>query len=343
MPSQRVTVERILCPTDFSEFSERALSRAVRLGHWFRAPITVFHAIPLISSTMAGPMGGGYVSIPEELLINERRDAEEAMKRFVAPHLDADVPIETRVLEGEPCRLIEAMAAELPADLVVMGTHGRGGWDRLLLGSTTEKVVRRLICPVLTIGKQDAPTADPLFHRILCAVDLAHGCERTVDLALRLAQENRARLILLNVVESRLREIAAPPHRAARDHASLARRVLDARLQHLRDLGKDARAFCDVAERVERGTPWREIVRVADDLCADLIVVGPHVRGFRRAFLGSTTNQVMRHAKCPVLVMRDGPQDGPTTILKSPAHRADTGPSPSLLELKALGNPQRDS
>lgn len=120
MSSKRVVLDRILCPTDFSEFSERALRRAVRLGHWFRAPITVLHAVPIISSTMAGPMGGGYVAIPEELLINQRRDAEDAMKRFVAPHLGADVAIDTKVLEGDPSRLIQAMAAELPADLVVM-------------------------------------------------------------------------------------------------------------------------------------------------------------------------------------------------------------------------------
>ena len=305
MPSKRVTIERILCPTDFSEFSERALRHAVRLGGWFGSPITVLHAIPPISSTMAGPMGGGYVSIPEQQLINEQRDAENAMRRFVAPHLGADVAIETKVIEGDPWRLIEAVAAALPAELVVMGTHGRSGWNRFILGSITEKVIRLLDCPVLTVGARETRTTGPLFHRILCAADLADASAQTAELALSLAQENLARLTLLHVMEGRTYESFSTPHPAPAEVASAMRRIREARLQRLErlvDSGSDT--FCDVTRRVESGTPWREILKVADETAADLIVVGAHARGGLRAFLGSTADQVLRHASCPVLVTR---------------------------------------
>jgi nucleotide-binding universal stress UspA family protein len=214
------------------------------------------------------------------------------------------VSVKTDIREGEPWREIEALAASLPADLVVMGTHGRSGFDRLVLGSTTERTLRRVACPVLTIGREDAATRGPLFKRILCATDLSVESEHTIDLALSFAQETMARLTLLHVVEGPwapedLRRWAAIEGRNPRD-------VIDLSLEQLHRLGQSARAFCNVEERVEAGSAWREIVRVAGDIRADLVVAGAHVSGgFGRFFLGSTANQVVRHAPCPVLIARE--------------------------------------
>jgi nucleotide-binding universal stress UspA family protein len=198
-------------------------------------------------------------------------------------------PIETRLVEGDPWREIKAAAEALPADLVVMGTHGRSGFERLLLGSVTEKVLRTAPCPVLTVGTEDgASPAGPLFRRILCAADLTQASERTLDMAASLAEESLARVTLLHVVEG------------------LGLALVEEARERLQRAGNVARRFRDVSERVETGTAWREILRVAEESRAELIVLGAHVHGaLGRLFLGSTANQVVRHAPCPVLVVRE--------------------------------------
>lgn len=303
MAPKRVSIERILCPTDFSEFSARAFARAVRLGKWFDARITALHVIPLNSPAMmiAGAASGRSMAIPENLLREQRCEAADALSRFVAPHLAEGVNIQTALLEGEPWVQIEEMSAALPADLMVMGTHGRSGWDRFVLGSSTEKVMRRVACSVLAVGKADAPTVGPLYNRILCASDLSASSQRAIDLALSFATENAARVTLLHVLEG---TSPAPPdlHRPWQEPA---RSPVDLALEQLGRAAWPARGFLDLEERVETGNPWREIVRVAEETRADLIVVGAHASGgFGRLFLGSTANQVLRHAPCPVLIAR---------------------------------------
>lgn len=291
MPSTRVNIENVLCPTDYSEFSARALERAVRLAQWFEARLTALHVIPSTSPAvmLAGAAGGGYVAVPENLLREVRESAEEELRRFVRPHLGAGIAIDTVVVEGEPGREIERVAGDLPADLVVMGTHGRSGWAHLWLGSTTETVMRRTPCPVLAVGRENPGTLGGLFHRILCAVDLTPASQGTVDLALSFAQENLARVTLLHVAEGRA-----------------AANGVDAALEQLRRSGRPARPFCDVTERVETGSAAREIVRVAKETRADLVVVGAHSAfGLVPFFLGSTAAEVVRHAPCPVLVSRE--------------------------------------
>lgn len=303
MAPKRVSIEHVLCPTDFSEFSARAFRRAVRLAKWFDARIMVLHVAPLDSAaTMvaAASVGGGGV-VPDALLREQRTEAAEELRRFVAPHLAEGVAIQTALVEGVPWAQIEEMAAALPADLVVMGTHGRSGWDRFVLGSNTEKVMRRVACPVLTVGKVDAPSLGPLYHRILCAADLTAASAHTMDLALSFAQENVARITLLHVLEGRV----TPPPELHSPWQEPQRGPVDLAFERLSQAAAPARGFCEVQERVEAGTAWREIVRVAEETRADLIVVGAHdAGGFGRRFLGSTANQVLRHAPCPVLIAR---------------------------------------
>lgn len=308
MATKRMTIERILCPTDFSDFSERAFRRAMGLARWFGSQVTVLHVVPFTSPEvmMAGAVGPGYGGVRSELLASRHREARVAMERFLAPHLTEGVPIDTKILEGQPWQLIEEMATELQADMVVMGTHGRSGWERLVLGSTTEKIVRRLSCPVLTVGPHEPATVGPLFHRILCAADLTDASEHTVDLAFSLAQERLSRITLLHVIEGREGETTAEAHLRGADAGSLARNAIDWGRQELGALATAAQGLCEVEERVEMGKPWREIIDVANEIHADLIVVGAHVAGaVARAFLGSTANQVLRHAPCPVLVTRE--------------------------------------
>ena len=302
MDPVRIEMERILCPVDFSVFSSRAMERAVRLGDWFDARVEALHVVPFI--TPAG-VGLPYFPAPVAAL---REQSEKELARFVEPFLDQGVPIDTRVLEGDPWRAIRDEALALPADLLVMGTHGRSGFEHLLLGSVTEKVMRRAPCPVLTMGAVPAPSrVGPLFRRILCAADLTHASERTLAMGLSLAEENASRITLLHVVEYPPGEYGAHLYLAVPEIGPLRRDLLE---QARASLGKavpdEARDFCDVTERVEMGAAWRQILRVAEETDADLIVMGEHAHGaVSRAFFGSTTTHVVRQAACPVLVVRE--------------------------------------
>ena len=325
MKPSRMRTERILCPTDYSDFSERALEQAVRLARWFYASVTVVHVVA--PTPWAASPDRGFIAIPGDLLHVQRQEEEEALERFVAPYRGKGVAIHTRLIEGDASRAIQALALELPADLVVIGTHGRGGFEHLVLGSVTEKVLRRATCPVLTVGI-GTPTAiaAPLFRRILCALDLTEGSERTLEVALSLAEENMARVTLLHVLEGVPGWAGPPRYRALPQVARIRKELFEATEKRLVDsVSTEDRAFCWVTERVEEGIPWREVLRVADVSDADVIVMGAHSRGaLDQALFGSTANHVVRAARCPVL------------IVKEPAGREPVGKEASATGVTAL-------
>lgn len=306
MVPARMKIERILCPTDYSEFSERALLRAVRLASWFGARITAVHVIPPTPWLVPADTGTPYVAVPADRLRGLRQ--VEALERFVLPYGGEGVPIHTQLLDGDPSRLIQQAALELPADLLVMGTHGRGGFEHLLLGSVTEKVLRRATCPVLTVGGAAPSKFDgPLFRRIVCALDLTEAPSRTIDVALSLAEENMARVTLVHVLEGLPCQAGPPFYRTLPEILRLRRELFEEAEDRLHSrVPTVARDFLSVSERVEEGTPWRLVLQVAEETRAELIVMGAHSRGvLGRAFFGSTVNQVVRQAPCPVLVVRE--------------------------------------
>jgi nucleotide-binding universal stress UspA family protein len=304
MAPTRPEINRILCPVDFSEFSLPALEHSLRLARWFDARVEVLHVIPFLPLAM----GGGAVPYSPEEIRARREGAQREMADLVAPLLGEGVPIETKLLEGGAWRVILDETAAWPADLLVMGTHGRSGFEQLLLGSVTEKVLRRATCPVLTVGRAvPHPRKGPLYRRILCAADLSQASRRTLDVALSLATENDARITLLHVISSLPGEADARASLVIPEIASLRLTLADQARKQLRETVPDtARVFCDISERVETGTPWTEILRVASEMDADLIVMGAHTRGaLGRMLFGSPTSQIVRRATCPVLVVRE--------------------------------------
>ena len=173
-----------------------------------------------------------------------------------------------------------ARAAVLPADLIVMGTHGRGGFDHLVLGSVTEKVLRKALCPVLTVTKkaQTAPDHAAIqFHRILCAVDFSGVSVAAVEFALSLAEEADARLTLLHVIEV--------PHGLSEspwdfDVDSARARLESDSARRLQELVPDVGPpFLHHRSRRRRRPGRAGILRVAGERESDLIVMGVHGRG----------------------------------------------------------------
>ncbi len=310
MAPTRIDLDRILCPLDFSEFSVPTLERAVRLGQWSGARVEALHVVPLVPFVMPAGVGLTHFTAPPLVAVAraQREQAERTLANLVAPFLREGAPLETKVLEGEAWRVIVEEAEALPADLMVIGTHGRSGFERLLLGSVTEKVLRRAPCPVLTVGHAvTSPGPGPLFRRILCAADLTKASEHTLDVALSLATENDAQITLLHVMEALPGDTGAGLYLAVPEIGPLRHELIaQAQAKLRKGVPAAARNFCEVRERVETGAAWSEILRVAEEITADLIVVGAHTRGaVGRMLFGSTANHVVRRATCPVLVVQE--------------------------------------
>jgi nucleotide-binding universal stress UspA family protein len=294
MLATRLHLERILCPSDFSDFSVRAVEYAAALAKRFEARLSVLHVLRSVVAATGGPY------FPATGEMRDRAACE--LRSFVEPAIQAGAIVATELREGDVWREIQARAAELPADLLVMGTHGRSGFEQLLLGSVTEKVLRRASCPVLTVCHDAERTwREPaLFRRILCATDFSESSPLTVAFALSLAAEQQAQLTLLHVLDGLQLYRAAPefdPWR--RQLEETARRQLEAAV------AAAARDWCTVQHRVTVGRAHSEIVGVAREQDADLIVMGTHGHGsIARAFFGSTSHHVVREASCPVLTVR---------------------------------------
>jgi nucleotide-binding universal stress UspA family protein len=164
--------DRILVPTDGSPEGEHALEHAFDLARAHDAAIRVIY-VANVASYGGLPMETAWEGIGNAL----RAEGQEAVARVekIAPD---DIEIETAVLEGSPSRVIVEEASPENCDLVIMGTHGRGGIDRLLLGSVTERVVRRAAVPVLTVRLDSAASIDDIDQRTTATGDNATGSVR---------------------------------------------------------------------------------------------------------------------------------------------------------------------
>jgi nucleotide-binding universal stress UspA family protein len=298
-----VMIRRILCPCDFSEFAVRALDHAVALARWYGSRVHVLHAVPSLVAPMAGlPMPAPVVLEPQT---RDRLLAE--LQEFAKPATAAGIPVDLDVVEGDPAGQIVRRAQSLPADLVVLGTHGLGGFERLVLGSVTEKVLRRSTVPVLVVPRPLAESGAPPhahFKSILCPLDFADPAKRALTHALSLARESQARLIVLHVLEAFFDELA-PEH--AHFNVPEFRRYMeeDARKRLLEVVPSAVQAECHVETVLSSGKAYREILRVAHERGSDLIVMGVHGRGPLDVLLfGSTAQHVVRAAHCPVLTLR---------------------------------------
>jgi nucleotide-binding universal stress UspA family protein len=196
-----IEIRRILCPVDFSEHSRRALDHAIAIARWYESTVTALHVFSAAPVAAYGP--GPMVFEPIVLTPVDRDQLLADTRRFVEAESAPGITIETLVREGNAAAEILDQAASMNADLLVIGTHGRSGLDRILLGSVAEKVLRKASCPVLTVPKRlpDAVPAGPiLYKRILCPVDFSDCSLHALEYALSMAQEADAQLIVLHVV-----------------------------------------------------------------------------------------------------------------------------------------------
>ena len=305
-------IKRILCPIDFSDHSRHALDHAIAIARWYDSTVTLLHvsaAIPVAAYAPGTPV------LPSAVLSPADRDELRAsMKRFADDEGAGALPVEMEVADGNTVAEILSAAERLKSDLIVMGTHGRSGFERLVLGSATEKVLRKATCPVLSVpsGAKDAVPATPVvFKDILCAIDFSDCSMNALKYATSLATEADARLTVLHVVEP----MPEWPPRAVGEVEVWSRRfdeyiagVEQERRERLATaVPESAREYCTVETEMATGTPYREILRVAEKRSSNLIVIGIHGRNpIDLLFFGSTAQHVVRQAVCPVLTLRTG-------------------------------------
>jgi nucleotide-binding universal stress UspA family protein len=287
----------LLFPTDGSACAERARAYAVAIAERFGADLHLLRVEPV-----------GLAEVG-----------------FDAPALtEADVAADLRLPLPEPSRrgrrtveverhaagvgpAILAYAEEVGADLVVMGTHGRRGLPRLVLGSTAEYVLRRAACPVLLVSSEEAAAFG--VGRVLAADDFTAPADRAVALAREIAQAAGVGLDVLHVIEevnvpSPYGDLVAPPF----DYDAVEERATEA----LRVREEKARPVTPARTFVTLGDPVGEVLAHARKERVGLIVMGSHgLSGFSRALLGSVAEGVLRRARCPVLIVKAaGDPDG---------------------------------
>jgi nucleotide-binding universal stress UspA family protein len=300
-----VEFKRILCPVDLSDESIRPLAYADAIAKWYDAGLTVLHVAPTFdplevqSSTIGEPVQFVYPMSRDQILDRLRAAADSAGVSSDAVGFAA--------ITGDAPDAIVDHAVAVAADLLVMGTHGRSGFNRWLLGSVTEKVLRKAPCPVLTVPPH-APAIAPAgvsFHNILCPMDYSPSALLAFGFALDLARQAGASVTLLQVIESLAEEepLSLLPFDAT-EYRQLMTRDGEARLQAL--VADEPRAAAvKIETTVVIGRAYREILRVAAEQPADLIVMGVQGRGGPAlALFGSTTQQVVRAAHCPVMTVR---------------------------------------
>jgi nucleotide-binding universal stress UspA family protein len=296
-----IRFERILCPTDFSSFSFRAADYAVALAQHYEGEVHFFHAIP---GVLMHPDQYPYIDQPILPDPEVRRRALERLDAFVALSRAEGVRTRLSLAEGPAVSAILSAAASDASSLICLGTHGREGVERLVLGSVAEKVLRKSPCPVLTVsqGREEQARQPASFASILCAVDFSTLSLKAVEYCLSLAQEAGGRLVLFNAVEWLPEEPLWEGATSLEDYRDRMEEEVRKRLADI--VPREVRNWCEVDTVVRSGKPYREILALASERKADLIVMGVRGRNPLDIMLfGSTAQHVVRHAECPVLTI----------------------------------------
>ena len=289
----------IIVPIDFSEPSITALDYALALAMEFGSQIHLVHVLefPAVFNSTANP---SYATWDREA----RKSATARLAELVDEKVDELISANSELRFGRAYKAICETALEQKADLIVIGTHGFTGLKHLLLGSTAERVIRHAPCSVLVVRKQTGRNAKPLLKpkKILVPTDFSKPADAALQSAVALARQYQAQIHLLYVV---------PIHYAVGDYPSMDYAMLAAEQKETGQKELVAMSKKLVAQDISvttglrHGRPATEITEAAAELGSDLIAISTHgLTGWQHVLLGSTTEEVVRHSLCPVLVVR---------------------------------------
>jgi nucleotide-binding universal stress UspA family protein len=287
-----IRFQNILFATDLSPTAARAIPYVKSLAKHYEANLVTLHVRPPAVNPMTQPATWP-IDIEATKEVDDRHRKED---------LDTFAGIRTQVLieEGDIQSSLNAAIKNNNTDLVVIGTHGRTGLGKLLLGSVAEQIFRTVSCPVLTVGPHSGSShgSSGEFREILYATDLSPESQNTAAYALSLAQEFQSRLILMHVIPGRKSGELLSAANVTESLEKLLRRIVPPK----------AEAWCKPEYFVERGDPADKILELAQVRETDLIVLGVRpekgVPGAATHLPIATAHKIVSHATCPVLTVR---------------------------------------
>ena len=282
----RIAIKTILLATDFSAEARSALQCAISLAKRHQSRLALVHVLPI-----EGAVEGESGPLMTDAI---RHSAEKSMAKLEKTSNLKSLPHEAIIQSGDSWHVISQVLLDKHVDLVVMGTHGRGGIKKLILGSTAEKIIRHAPCPVLTVGLHVPSGSCKHFGHIFYASDFSSGSHKALPYAVSLAEEDRAHLTLLHVIE-----------RDPISQSEVREWKQESREKLTQMISSDLDLPYKPEIEVEFGIPEVEIVRQAQARKADLIVMGAHKGGIVSRHLPWTTlHHVLQYAHCPVLTVR---------------------------------------
>jgi nucleotide-binding universal stress UspA family protein len=285
----RVLLKRILCATDFSDFSNHAIPYGIALAREFKAKLYVSHVIDLSSAAIYGEA----VFALEEQQTRMTNYAHKEMTRLMGQET---LDWEPLITVGNPANEIARLAADKQVDLAIAASHGRSGLKRVILGSVTERLMRTLPCPLWVVRSPELGFATAATQ----AIDFSPDSGLAFEYGLSLAQEFQAELHLAHVVEPPLYDDLIKPSESGKTFGQKLRKTVQEKLAAM--VPEEARTWCNPVTALLAGQPHEELVKYAVVNGMDLIVLG--VRGHslvETLFVGSTTDRVLRNSPCPVL------------------------------------------
>lgn len=290
--------DRILVPTDGGDAATVALDHAIEVAIDHDATVHAFYAADTNRDSVTR-VGGETVDALEtagEEIVAEARD--RARERGASA--------DSEVRQGSPAESIVGYADAIETDLIVMGTHGRRGFQRFVLGSVAENVVRRSPVPVVTIRADDSVAPTYPYDSILVPIDDSEFSAVARDVAVETARRTGATLHLLSVVDASTVRADGWEYGVAERLVDTAGDIVESAAELARDEGVER-----VVTEVEVGSIAREIRSYAEETEPALVVVGTHGRsGFDRYLLGSVAERVIRTAPAPVMAVRPDDRDG---------------------------------
>jgi nucleotide-binding universal stress UspA family protein len=286
----RITLKNILFATDFSAASDAAAPIAIQIARRYDAKIYGVHVNGFDDFTSASP--NSWAAMVEAAEREKKEDAGRLNEQLQG------IEHEVVIGEGNIWDVVSNLIKEKEIDLIILGTRGRTGIGKTILGSVAEQILRQSPCPVLTVGPHVNPWSDEYakMREILYATDLAADFPMAAPYAVSLAQENQAHLMMLHVIEdAKAGDLVHSPE------------VVDFKRRKLQQLVTDqAGLWCDPSFIVEQGPAAEKILDVAKRRHTGLIVLGARpAKGLATHLNVGTVHKVVSQATCPVLTVRD--------------------------------------
>ena len=285
----RITVKNILFATDFSPAADAAAPIAIEIAQRYGAKVYGVHVNRFDDYTAAAP--NAWAAMAEAAEKETKEDAGRLNEQLQC------IEHEVVIGEGSIWEVVSGLIKEKEIDLVVLGTRGRTGLGKTILGSVAEQILRQSPCAVLTVGPHVNVWSDEYakMREILYATDLTADSPTAAPYAISLAQENQAHLVLLHVIEdAKAGDLVDSPE------------VVDVKERKLQQLvTEQAGLWCDPTYIVEQGPAAEKILDVAKRRHTDLIVMGARpAKGFATHLNIGTVHNVVSQATCPVLTVR---------------------------------------